>query len=317
MRLQRAGILVRRVIDDVEAMRRINAGTPSAEDSQALDAHGRWLDGGFYLGSQDLYQWLRDMPAELARGLGMTRISHINELYGGNENLERLQRREARFFNTCMMMTALGVGGQYNFVAMAHALRDGRSVLLLRSTREQAGRIQSSVLWNYGHCTIPRHLRDIVITEYGIADLRGLSDEDCVKAMAAIAEARFQAGLLAAARAAKKLSKSFVVPAAWSRNQDASLRAALAPFRRQGLLTDYPLGCDFTAVEQRLVRALSWLKASTATLGGKARTILQAVAAGRSDDAEAMQRMALAQPRGFRERLDARLLGLALRRSVA
>ena len=92
----------------------------------------------------------------------MTRISHINELYGGFEERERLQRREARFFNTCMMMTALGaavsdglddgrvvsgVGGQYNFVAMAHALRDGRSVLLFRATREQKGKVRTSVPW--------------------------------------------------------------------------------------------------------------------------------------------------------------------------
>jgi hypothetical protein len=95
----------------------------------------------------------------------MTRISHINELYGGDEALEKLQRREARFFNTCMMATALGaavsdaledgrevsgIGGQYNFVAMAHALRDGRSVLLFRAIREAGGQVRSSVLWNYG-----------------------------------------------------------------------------------------------------------------------------------------------------------------------
>jgi acyl-CoA hydrolase len=28
-----------------------------------------------------------------------------------------------------------GVGGQYNFVAMAHALHEARSVLMLRATR--------------------------------------------------------------------------------------------------------------------------------------------------------------------------------------
>ena len=27
----------------------------------------------------------------------------------------------------------------------------------------------SSIVWNYGHITIPRHLRDVVITEYGVA----------------------------------------------------------------------------------------------------------------------------------------------------
>src|SRR3546814_2157020 len=53
-----------------------------------------------------------------------------------------------------------GVGGQYNFVAMAHALPDARSVLLLRATREAGDGAGSNIRWNYGHCTIPRHLRD-------------------------------------------------------------------------------------------------------------------------------------------------------------
>ena len=43
------------------------------------------------LGSKDLYRWLRELPPEQVRGIGMTRVSHINELYGGSEALEREQ----------------------------------------------------------------------------------------------------------------------------------------------------------------------------------------------------------------------------------
>ena len=84
-----------------------------------------------------------------------------------------------------------GVGGQYNFVAMAHAVAGGRSVLMLRSTRTSRGSVSSNILWNYGHTTIPRHLRDIYVTEYGIADLRGKSDEDCILAMLSICPTTF------------------------------------------------------------------------------------------------------------------------------
>ena len=92
-----------------------------------------------------------------------------------------------------MMMTALGaavsdgledgrvvsgVGGQYNFVAMAHALPKARSMLLLRASRDEHGKQVSNIRWNYGHTTIPRQLRDVVITEYGIADLRGKSPQE-------------------------------------------------------------------------------------------------------------------------------------------
>ncbi len=330
MRLAQAGILVRRVINDVDAMQRINAGQPSASDQQRLLDEGHWLNGGFYLGSHDLYRWLREMPHAQARGLGMTRISHINELYGGNEKLERLQRRDARFFNTCMMMTALGaavsdglddgrvvsgVGGQYNFVAMAHALRDGRSVLLLRATRSAHGRESSSVLWSYGHCTIPRHLRDIVVTEHGIADLRGASDEECTKRMLGLADSRFQDNIISSATAARKLPRGWRAAPAKVANTAASLRARLQPLQRAGVLPDYPLGCDYTLVEQRLVKALAWLSEATATPLLKVITIAKAVVRVAGTDLPALERMQLLDVGSAGEWLQARLLLLALARS--
>src|SRR5690606_35060881 len=94
----------------------------------------------------------------------------------------------------------------------------------------------------------------------------------------------------------------------------AGLRATLAPFRASGLLPDYPLGSDFTALEQRLVKALEWLKQATATRRGKAATVAAALLHGGALEAKAAQRMELEQPRGIGEWLQARLLGLALRR---
>jgi acyl-CoA hydrolase len=328
--LHQSGVLRRRVIDDVGAMHRINAGRGSDEDLARLQREGRWLDGGFYLGSNDLYRWLRELPASERAGIGMTRISHINELYGGNEMLEREQRRDARFFNTCMMMTALGaatsdaladgrvvsgVGGQYNFVAMAHAIHGGRSVLMFRATRGGEANAQSSVLWSYGHTTIPRHLRDIAISEYGVADLRGASDGDCVLAMAALCDDRFREPLAAQARKAGKLVAEAVLPRD-PRATPAHLRARLRPYRQMGLLPDYPLGSDFDAVEQRLVRALGWLKANTATRGGKLRTITEALLSGRSADDEALVRMDLQRPKGMNQMLLQRLVSLGLAKTV-
>jgi acyl-CoA hydrolase len=331
MRLAQAGILKRRVLDDIAAMERIHAGHPTTQDRERLQREGRWLDGGFYLGSTDLYAWLRDMPAAEKAGLGMTRISHINELYGGNESLERLQRRHARFFNTCMMGTLLGaavsdaledgrvvsgVGGQYNFVAMAHALRDGRSVLMFRAVRDGPQGSTSSVLWNYGHCTIPRHLRDIMITEYGVADLRGASDSECVERMLVLADARFQPALLQQARSARKVSQGGALPAPDSPNTPTRLAATLRPFRQSGLLPDYPLGSDFTPVEERLVRALAWLKSGTATLGGKLGMVANALLAPGASDEEALERMDLSAAKSLADRLNARLITLALNKTA-
>jgi hypothetical protein len=210
-----------------------------------------------------------------------------------------------------------GVGGQYNFVAMAHALPDGRSALLLRSARDNGGARTSNLRWNYGHATIPRHLRDLYITEHGIADVRGKTDEDCIVAMAAIADAEFQQGLLEAAKRNGKLRREFVAPTGWQRNTQARLHAALAPFRRDGTLPDYPLGSDFSEVEQRLLKALDWLQARTGSLGGKLRTAASALLhGGGARDEEALRRMALEAPSGASEWLYARLLAHALRQTA-
>jgi len=325
--LREAGILKRRVIDDIEAMQRINAGRPSSADTARLESEGRWLDGAFYLGSKDLYRWLRDMPAEQAHSIGMTRVSHINELYGGYEALEREQRRQPRFFNTCMLMTALGgaasetledgrvvsgVGGQYNFVAMAHALHDSRSVLMFRATHGEGTREVSSVHWHYGNQTIPRHLRDVAITEYGVADLRDRSDGECVQAMLQLTDARFQQPIIEAAKRAFKLHDDFVLPPDRTPNTPDKLAERLGEAHRSGLLPDYPLGSDFTEVEQRLVRALVWLKANTAGKLATIRLLASALLSKPKRDEEAMQRMGFTTTSGFSEWVEARLLGHAL-----
>ncbi|MCL1635409.1 acetyl-CoA hydrolase [Luteimonas sp. SX5] len=325
--LVEAGVIRRKVVENEPLMKRIADGEASVLDLELLDRDGEFLHGAFYLGSPDFYRWLRHLDDGTRRAIGMRRVSEVNELYGGNEVLERLQRRDARFFNTCMMATALGaavsdglddgrvvsgVGGQYNFVAMAHALPDARSALLLRAVRDGGGRAESNIRWNYGHATIPRHLRDLYVDEYGIADLRGKTDEDCVIAMAAIADARFQRGLLETAKRSRKLAEGFQPPAQWSNNTERALRERLAPLRSDGTLPDYPLGSDFTEVEQRLVKALGWLKSNSATFAGKAFTVIGAAFAGRSGDDEAMERMGLQTPKGLQERLYARLVSYAL-----
>ncbi len=246
---------------------------------------GRYLEGAFLLGSKPLYQWLSQLKGDDWAGLWMRSVSHTNELLGGKETLDRRQRKDARFFNTCMMQTLLGaavsdalesgqvvsgVGGQYNFVAMAHALESGRSILMLRATRTKAGKVKSNLLWNYGHITIPRHLRDIVITEYGIADLRGKSDQEVIKRLLAISDARFQAQLLASAKAAGKIALDFDIPAAWRHN----LPEKLTGLKQNRHFSVYPFGSDFNEIEQQLITALQALEAATLSPLGKLRQVI-------------------------------------------
>jgi hypothetical protein len=204
-----------------------------------------------------------------------------------------------------------GVGGQYNFVAQAFALDDARSVLAINATRGLAKKMESNVRWSYGHTTIPRHLRDIVVSEYGVADLRGKTDEDVVAAMLAIADSRFQPELLRRARAAGKIAKAFEIPAAHRNNMPERIAAALKPAREAGLLPDYPLGCDFDATEQRLYRALRKVQTASAS----PLTLLPLAWQGMTGapDETALARMKLDRPQSLSDRLYRVLLSGALK----
>src|ERR1700743_987358 len=144
-------------------------------------------------------------PSQIAR-IKMMPVSFTNELYGDEER-KRRARVDARFVNNAMMATLLGaaisdglengrvvsgVGGQYNFVAQAFALPGARSILTVEATRWAGKHLESNIRWSYGHETIPRHLRDIIVTEYGVADLRGKSDAEVVAAMLQVSDSRFQ-----------------------------------------------------------------------------------------------------------------------------
>src|SRR5690606_16779291 len=159
-------------------------------------------------------------------------------------------------------------------------------------------------------------LRDLYVTEYGIADLRGKADEDCVIAMAAIADTGAAQALLEEAVRSRKLRTDFRMPEARSRNHAAQVHSTLHAFRAAANPPDYPLGSDFDAVEQRLVRALAWLKRRTGSRRAKLATVWAAVLQRGGDDHEALARMDLSRPRGVGEWLQARLLRLALARTA-
>jgi hypothetical protein len=243
------------------------------------EVDGVVLHGAFFLGPKSFYRALRQMtPDQIAR-IQMMPVSFTNELYGEEDN-KRTARVEARFVNNAMMATLMGaaisdgldngqvvsgVGGQYNFVAQAFALKGARSILALEATRQAGRGAQSNIRWNYGHETIPRHLRDVFVTEYGIADVRGQSDADVIAAMLGVSDSRFQDELARAAKDAGKLPKNYEIPAAQRQNVPEHITSALKPARDAGLLPSFPFGSDFTDVEQRLIPALEILQEAQRT----------------------------------------------------
>ncbi|MDB5876254.1 MAG: acetyl-CoA hydrolase [Ramlibacter sp.] len=294
------------------------------------EVDGVILHGAFFLGPKSFYRELREMtPDQIAR-IRMMPVSFTNQLYG-DEEAKRRARVDARFVNNAMMATLMGaavsdgledgqvvsgVGGQYNFVAQAFALEGARSLLTLEATRPAGRTTQSNIRWNYGHETIPRHLRDVFVTEYGVADVRGKSDADVIAAMLAIADSRFQSELARQAKDAGKLPKSFEIAAAHRENFPERIAAALKPARQAGLLPSFPFGSDFTDVEQRLIPALlvlqeaqrSPLRLPGLLWEGSTRTPAAA-------DKECLARLGLDAPATLAERAYRALVSAALARS--
>jgi acetyl-CoA hydrolase/transferase-like protein len=296
------------------------------------EVDGVILHGAFFLGPKSFYRSLREMKGEQIARIQMMPVSFTNELYG-DEDSKRAARIDARFVNNAMMATLMGavvsdglengqvvsgVGGQYNFVAQAFALRGARSILALEATRQAGAKAQSNIRWAYGHETIPRHLRDIIVTEYGIADLRGKSDAGVIAAMLQVADSRFQDELARTAKDAGKLPKNFEIPPAYRENYPGRIARALKPAREAGLLPAFPFGTDFTEIEQRLIPALQILQEAQGTPLRLAGLLWQGLT--RPPDAadrECLARLGLDHPANLAERAYRALVAAALARSRA
>ena len=143
------GIVRRRVYEDeaLQAARQRRAGCN-------LPPGGTAVQGAFFVGPADFYQRLHALPEAMRELIDMTSVAEVNRIYT-DYRLEHAQRTHARFLNMTMMVTLLGsavsdqladgqvvsgVGGQQDFVAMAHQLPDGRSALLLQGHLAAQGR---------------------------------------------------------------------------------------------------------------------------------------------------------------------------------
>lgn len=284
---------------------------------------GPAMHAAFAAGSPSFYESLRRQQSTIP--LEMVDVGYTNTLLGA-ESLKRAQRTTARFVNATMQVTCLGeaasdtlddgrvisgVGGQHDFVTQAHDLEGARSVMVARATRRESGKVRSNIVWKHGHPTVPRHLRDLVVTEYGIADLRGKSDAETIAAMIAIADHRFQDGLVAEAQKAGKLPSDFAVPSRARENRPERIDEALDddPIPR------YPFGTVLTEPEDELRQALSlvadvefsrprtWPGWSSMRLG---------LTAPPARFRPHLRRMGLEHPRGWKERLMAAATVIAL-----
>jgi hypothetical protein len=176
--------------------------------------------------------------------------------------------------------------------------------LMCRSTRTKGEQVSSNIVWNYGHITIPAHLRDMVITEYGIAMLRGQREKDVIARLLNIADSRFQEELLQQAKQAGKIAQDYEIPQQYRNNTPERLNQIVARLRSEGLFPKFPFGTDFTPEEEVLADVLQSLKVKMGSRRTLFKTLAGAVGSGSSLSEAAvpyLARMGLDNPRDLKE----------------
>ncbi|MCL1834285.1 MAG: hypothetical protein FWG49_07275 [Leptospirales bacterium] len=294
---------------------------------------GKVIHGAFFIGPQSFYKALNDMSEEERSQFGMSGVEKVNQLYG-DEVLRELQRKDGRFVNTGMKATLLGaiagdmledgrvvsgIGGQLDFAYMAHVLRDARLIMMVKSTKGAGKTLKSNIVFSYGHCSVPRYYRDIVVTEYGVADIKGRPDHIIIKEMLNIADSRFQPQLLDEAKKAKKIPKDYEIPEIYRHNTPDKITSILKPYQDQGYFQPFPFGTDLTQQEIRLGGSLKGMKnlvsgSPLKFVRGLGFEFLRPIP---KSAAEYLERMNLTKPSSIKERITRKLIVFALRNNKA
>lgn len=159
----------------------------------------------FAFGTSDLYQWLDDntdvafLPVE---------IVNSPEVIAANRNMVSINGALAVDIQGQVVADTIngtqfsGIGGAEDFVAGAGLELSDRSLICLPSTYEKDGALQSRIVPWFGPgavITTPRHHVDVIVTEYGAAELEGRTVQERGRALAAIAHPQFRDELQAAA----------------------------------------------------------------------------------------------------------------------
>nr|WP_246434159.1 acetyl-CoA hydrolase/transferase C-terminal domain-containing protein [Spirochaeta isovalerica] len=161
----------------------------------------------FALGSQRMYDWLADNPAVL-----ILRGSYVNDPYviSQNDNMVSINTAISVDLTGQVCSESLGTvqysgtGGQLDTHRGAVMSKGGKGIIALRSTAK-GGTLSTitAVLAEGAKVTVPRQDIDYVVTEYGVAHLRGGTIAQRVKALIAIAHPDFRDRLTDEARKLK------------------------------------------------------------------------------------------------------------------
>lgn len=159
----------------------------------------------FAFGSSELYAWLAGntdvafLPVE---------IVNSPEVIAGNNDMISINGALAIDIHGQVVADTIngeqfsGIGGAEDFVAGAGLELSDRSLICLPSTFSKGDGLQSRIVPWFGPgavITTPRHHVDVIVTEYGVAELEGKTVRERGEALAAIAHPQFRDELSAAA----------------------------------------------------------------------------------------------------------------------
>ena len=158
----------------------------------------------FAMGSKAFYKWMDHNP--MIEGYP---VDYVNDprVIGQNDNLISI--------NSALSVDLLGqvaadsmgpkqfsgVGGQVDFVRGARFSKGGRSIIAMPSTAAKG--TVSRICGSFGQgqpVTTSRHDVDKIVTEHGVASLRGKTNLERARALIAIAEPAFRESLVREAR---------------------------------------------------------------------------------------------------------------------
>jgi 4-hydroxybutyrate CoA-transferase len=166
---------------------------------------------GELIGTEKLFRFGHENPLLEMHG---AEVSHNAELIGKIDNFVAVNSAVEIDLSGQINAESLngvqisGVGGQFDFVEGAYFSKGGKSITALTSSAGK-GKVSRIVpaFSRQAAVTIPRYLADIVVTEYGVAHLRGKSIRQRAEGLISIAHPDFRDGLWEEFRISQKKNR--------------------------------------------------------------------------------------------------------------
>ncbi|MDQ0216358.1 acyl-CoA hydrolase [Oikeobacillus pervagus] len=150
----------------------------------------------FALGTKKLYQFIDENPG--VEFLPVDMVNDPREIAKEDRMISINSTTEVDFYGQCASETIAGKyysssGGQADFARGVHFSKEGKGFICMHSTAKEGTISKIRPLLSRGSVvTTSKNDVDRIVTEYGVAELKGKSIEDRTKALIAIAHPRFR-----------------------------------------------------------------------------------------------------------------------------